>query len=124
MAFNPRVLRGAQTPRFGAGNPAGFSSSRRFNKMFKQMLGKKALVKNPRGLDRARGLGQAKAAVAGRNNIKRTPLTSHIDPIAAAMQHAVRNRAVEQGANALGTTAHLGTGFNSATSVLRFLKGA
>ena len=122
--FNPKVLRDTHASGFSSSpeaNPAGFSSSRRFKKMFNKMIGKKALNKNPRGLDKARGLGQVHAAIAGRNNTKRTPQASNIDPVAAAMQHTVRNRSTEQAGNAINTTTSLGRGVNPPRTVLQLL---
>jgi len=122
--FNPKVLKTGPSRGFDkpAADGGGFSSSRRFNKMFKQMLGKQARVKNPKGLDKARGLGQAKAAVAGKRNT-RTPLAKYVDPVAAAMQHTVRNRSVEQARNAISATGRPGQGRHNPGSILRFVKG-
>lgn len=123
MAFNPNILRTSRPQRFGGASAGGFNSSRRFQKMFRTMIGKKALNKNPKGLDRARGLGQIKAAIAGKNNTKRTPLAPSIDPVAAALQHTVRNRAVEQASNAINLTASMNSGRNAPQTILKFLGG-
>ena len=98
----------------------GYVSNNAFKKKFQNMLGKAAMVKNPPGVDLARGLGQAKAKVAGRNNAKRAKLATSIDPVAAAMQHSVRNRSTEQAGNASSITPSPAAGRNSTSSVYNF----
>lgn len=80
----------------------GYLTDRRFYDRFHKMLRNR--VSNPRtptpGVDNATAAQQALAAVRGRNNNtqpKRASVVGGIDPMKAAMEHAVRNRAAEQG---------------------------
>jgi hypothetical protein len=118
--FNPRILsnEAPTTP-----NANGYGSHPRFQKAFNSMLAKQggAKKKASRGTDMARGLGQAKASVAGRNNRKRTPLEPRVDPLVAAMQHTVRNRSQEQASNASNITQSPAAGRDAHSSVARFL---
>ena len=81
-----------------------FRQSPVFNAKFAQLLQQRAArKKNTPGIDRARGIGQALAAVKGRNNTRKVGpagIEPSIDPVAAALQNTVRNRSVEQGGNA------------------------
>jgi hypothetical protein len=99
----------------------GYGSNPVFMRKFKSMLKQQAGTrnKNPPGVDKAAGFGQAKAKVAGRNNTKRTPLAPVIDPVSAAMQHSVRNRAQEQASNASTITSSPAAGRQAASSVHR-----
>lgn len=117
--FNPRVLNAPAT----ASPSNGYASNDRFMKTFNSMLAKQggARKKATKGIDMARGLGQAKAKVAGRNNRKRTPLASSVDPLVAAMQHTVRNRSQEQASNASNITQSPAAGRDADSSVARFL---
>jgi hypothetical protein len=101
----------------------GFTSNTAFRSSFNKILQGKAKKKNVKGIDNARGLGQAIAKVQGRNNSKRTKLMPNVNPVAAALQHSVRNRSVEQGANLSTRTQSLAAAMNNAQDVLK-LRGS
>lgn len=70
----------------------------------KMMMARKAnqqggRFRQPKGNDKARGLGQAKAAVMGAANQKRAATMPAINPVKAAMEFSVRDRSREQGGN-------------------------
>jgi hypothetical protein len=117
--FNPKVLNNKPTPP----SSAGYTSNTRFMKTFNSMLAKQggAMRRATPGIDMARGLGQAKAAVKGRNNAKRTPMAANVDALSAAMQHSVRNRSVEQGGNAANMAQSTADGSNAASSIYNYL---
>lgn len=105
----------------------GYMTSPKFRNRFMSILQNRGTgYKSTIGIDRARGLGQAKASVAGRNNSqklkKRTPLSVSIDPVGAAMQHAVRNRAVEQGSNTTTATSSVGASRTSSATILQAIR--
>ena len=118
--FNPRILNNNAPAKPSS---SGYGSNPRFMKAFNSMIDKQggARKKAVPGVDMARGLGQAKASVAGRNNKKRTPLASSVDPLVAAMQHTVRNRSQEQASNAANITQSPAAGRDAHSSVARFL---
>ena len=101
----------------------GFTSNDAFRSKFNSMVAGKARKKNLPGMDSARGLGQAIAKVRGRNNAKRTKLMPNVNPVAAAMQHSVRNRSVEQGGNLATRTSSVGAAINAAENVLKLNRG-
>ena len=121
--FNPRILTGT-TPTKGTSNKH-FGSNPTFMKTFNSMLKKTGSARSRAvpGQDMARGLGQAKASVAGRNN-KRAQIMPSVDPVSAALQHSVRNRSMEQGGNAASGTALPAGGSGADSSIFKFLQGS
>ena len=97
----------------------GFTSNKAFRTRFNKMLQGKAKKRNVKGIDSARGLGQAIAAVKGRNNTRRTPPLKAVNAVSAAMQHSVRNRSQEQGANRSTTTTPVGLALNASKTIRR-----
>ena len=97
----------------------GFTSNNTFRNTFRKLLQGKAKTRQVKGLDNTPALYQALAGVKGRQNRKRTKPVPFQSPVAAAMQHAVRNRSLEQGGNLSTTTSTLATARNSAPTVRR-----
>ena len=97
----------------------GFTSNDKFRSSFNKLLQGRAKQKNIKGVDNARGLGQAIAKVKGRNNKQRTKPMNFVNPVAAALQHSVRNRSVEQGANRATRTTPVGAALNASANIRR-----
>lgn len=97
-----------------------YLSNPQFRQKFQKLLGGSARKRALPGMDMARGLGQAKAGVAGRGNVKQ--LRNKTNPVTAALQHASRNRSVEQGGNNSALTQSAGAGRDIGASVLQLLK--
>jgi hypothetical protein len=97
-----------------------YLSNPQFRARFEAILGGKGKVKALPGMDMARGAGQAKARVAGRDNSKKLKDTT--STTAAALQHAARNRSVEQGGNNAAITRNASDGSDLATSIMNLIK--
>jgi len=123
--WNEGTLQGGMTER--ANRREGYLTDRRFSDKFKQLLSRRTSAPRPiAGVDRADAASQAIAAFKGNNNAPklrdRIQQQGFVDPVTAAMQHSIRNRAVEQGANRPTQTPSSGMPAEANSSVMQKLK--
>lgn len=108
-----------------APNPQGPVRDPKMMYAYRKMLMQKAgarqgsRAKQPPGYDKARGLGQAKAAVLGMQQQKRASTMPAINPVKAAMEFSVRDRSREQGGNNMSRTPGAYVGANDSNTVAR-----
>jgi hypothetical protein len=91
------------------GGARKFSNNPRFMNRFRNMLQRQGRARSraPVGTDMARS-HQALAGVLGKRSTglrKRTAPAATVNPVSASLEHSVRNRAVEQGANTVSAAA-------------------